>query len=689
MLKKEKIIALAGNPNVGKSTVFNALTGLKQHTGNWAGKTVSNAYGKCTYNEEEYLVYDLPGTYSIMAHSKEEEIARDFICFEKYDSIVVVCDAVCLERNLNLALQIMEITDNVIICVNLIDEALNKGIKVNTYKLSKILKIPVVPTIARKNIGLDKLLENVNHEKEEHSDFKIKYDDKIENAIKIIEEEINNINTTNIKSRWIALKLLENDLDIVKQIEKVLNISINNNKLLKSKIQTAHDYLKQYNIDDNNLDDYIVSTIVKTSEEVSKNVISFNKDKYNKKDRKLDKYLTNKITGIPIMLILFMFIFWLTISASNYPSELLFNMFSKIETILSDVFMKSGVPLWVHDMLILGVYRTLTWIISVMLPPMAIFFPLFTFLEDLGYLPRIAFNTDRFFKKCSACGKQCLTMLMGFGCNAVGVTGARIIDSPRDRLIAIITNNFVPCNGRFPALITIISMFFIGSKTGILSSVKSVLILTIFILLGIAMTFIMSKLLSKTILKGQPSSFILELPPYRKPQIGKIIVRSLFDRTVFVLGRAICIAAPAGLLIWVLANIDINGSSILIHFTNFLQPLGNIMGLDGVILAAFILGFPANEIVIPIMLMIYMNTGSISNIEDIHFIKNILVSNGWSYITAICTMIFILFHFPCSTTCLTIKKETGSTKWTIASFLIPTIIGILTCIIVSNTLKLF
>ena len=263
-------------------------------------------------------------------------------------------------------------------------------------------------------------------------------------------------------------------------------------------------------------------------------------------------------------------------------------------------------PEWLHGVLVLGVYRVLAWVVSVMLPPMAIFFPLFTLLEDLGYLPRVAFNLDHQFKKCGSCGKQALTMCMGFGCNAAGVTGARIIDSPRERLIAILTNNFVPCNGRFPTIIAIISMFFIGAVTLPFQSALSALMLTGVIVLGVFMTFAVSRLLSGTLLKGVPSSFALELPPYRRPQIGKVIVRSIFDRTLFVLGRAIAVAAPAGLIIWVMANVSVGGASLLSHCAGFLDPFARLLGMDGIILMAFILGFPANEIVVPIMIMAYI-----------------------------------------------------------------------------------
>ena len=328
-------------------------------------------------------------------------------------------------------------------------------------------------------------------------------------------------------------------------------------------------------------------------------------------------------------------IFWITITGANFPSEILYKFFSWIEGYLVNIFEWFNAPNWLLESLIFGVYRILSWVVSVMLPPMAIFFPMFTILEDLGYLPRIAFNLDKVFKKCKACGKQALTMCMGFGCNAVGVTGTRIIDSPRERLIATITNAFVPCNGRFPTIISIITMFFIGFKTNLFHSFLSSLLLTLVINLGVCMTFLVSRILSATILKGVPSQFTLELPPYRKPKIGKVIIRSIFDRTLFVLGRAVIIAAPAGLLIWIMANIQISGISLLMHCANFLEPFAKLLGLDGIILMAFILGFPANEIVIPIMMMGYLMTGTITDFSDLAVLKELLVQNGWTLLTAI------------------------------------------------------
>lgn len=387
------------------------------------------------------------------------------------------------------------------------------------------------------------------------------------------------------------------------------------------------------------------------------------------------------------MVFILVLIFYISIKGANYPSDLLFRLFNYLGTILKKFLINIHLPNIIYEPIMDGMYKVLTWVIAVMLPPMAIFFPLFTFLEDLGILPRISFNLDGYFKKSNSCGKQALTMMMGFGCNAVGVTGARIIDSKRERLIAILTNSFVPCNGRFPTIIAILTIFFIGTKSNIFHSFLNVCLLTCVILSGIIITFIVSRILSKTILRGIPSFFILELPPYRKPQIGKIIIRSIFDRTIFVLGRAIFIAIPSGLLIWILANISINNINILGHLSNLFNNYGLLLGMDGVILLAFLLAFPANEIVMPIMLMIYTSKSTLVDISNINTLKEVLINNNWNYITAISVLIFTLFHFPCSTTLLTIKKETNSIKWTIIAFFLPFIIGMLLCISITSILK--
>lgn len=677
-LRDGKVVALAGNPNVGKSTIFNSLTGLNQHTGNWPGKTVTNVTGKYNYKEKEFIMVDIPGTYSLMANSVEEEVARDFICFGNPDITVVITDATCLERNLNLVLQTIEITKNVIVCVNLMDEAKRKGIKIDLKKLSQLLGVKVVGTSANTEEGIEQLKEEI-YKNINQGTISIRYNECIERAISLIEEKIN--------IRWLSLKLLEEDESLLNSIKNYTNINLND-KELKNTINEAKKIIINEGFDKDKFRDEIVSTLVKKAEEISKVVVSYSIEKYNERDRKIDKILTSKKFGIPIMILLLGIILWITITGANYPSQVLSKLLFYIQDKLTEFFMWIKAPEWLEGILVQGMYRTLAWVVSVMLPPMAIFFPLFTLLEDLGYLPRIAFNLDNFFRKCNACGKQALTMCMGFGCNAAGIVGCRIIDSPRERLISIITNNFVPCNGRFPMLIAVITMFFTGYFIGPLKSIISTIILLFVIILGIVMTFFISKILSKTILKGVPSSFTLELPPYRKPQIGKIIIRSIFDRTLFVLGRAVSVAAPVGIIIWIMANIKVGNMSILSHCAEFLNPFANIIGLDGYILMAFILGFPANEIVIPIIIMSYMSTGSLVEINSMTELHSLLVSNGWSIITAICVMLFSLMHWPCSTTCLTIKKETKSIKWTLISFLVPTITGIIICFIFTSMARL-
>ena len=608
-----KVIALAGNPNVGKSTVFNGLTGLKQHTGNWPGKTVSSARGFCRTGRHHLELVDIPGTYSLMAHSREEEVARDFLESGEADAAIVVCDATCLERNLNLALQIMEICPKVVLCVNLMDEAEKRGIEIDIPLISERLGIPVVGITARKKATLKALTDAVD-------------------------------------------KLLDT--------EKCQCCTISSD--LAGTEQEREDRK--------------VTEFVKTAEKICDGAVSYGKV-HDTRDRRLDRIFTGKVWAYPVMLLMLALILWITIVGANYPSELLSTGFAKLQVKLTALFQAAGTPAWLHDMLILGVYRVLAWVVSVMLPPMAIFFPLFTILEDAGYLPRIAYNMDKAFKCCGACGKQALTTCMGFGCNAVGVMGCRIIDSPRERLLAILTNNFVPCNGRFSALIAIIAMFFAsGSISG---DFGAALILTLLIVCGISAALAATALLSKTLLKGMPSSFTLELPPYRRPQFGKVIVRSILDRTIFVLARAAAAAAPAGLIVWILANTVIGDMSILDRMVCLLEPAGSLMGLDGAILTAFILGLPANEIVIPITIMIYTSQGSLAELGSLAEMQQLFIENGWTWVTAVCTMVFFLMHWPCATTLLTIKKETGSIKWTLMAVLIPTVFGFIVCSLIA------
>lgn len=684
MKNNEKTITLIGNPNVGKSTIFNALTGLNQHTGNWPGKTVEVAEGSYIYNKNKYNIIDLPGTYSLFASSKEEEVASDFICFNKTDLIVLVLDATILERNLNLATQIIEAGKNTLICLNLCDEAKKKNIKIDDKALSKKLKVPVIKTAANDKKSIKKLLykieECTNKEVNINNNI-ITYDEKIEDVIKKMNMTLKKYSKKEINNfRFYSIKVLEKNKNFNEKIYKYLKIDKSNYGKIENIIDNCLSYLKENNIND--YQEKITSLIVQNNNNLYKCLVKQN----DYKTPKIDKILTSKIFGIPIMILFLALILWITIKGANYPSEALSKLLFSINDLISDLLIKINTPNVIHDILINGVLKTLFWVVSVMLPPMAIFFPLFTLLEDAGFLPRIAFNLDKLFNKAKCHGKQALTMCMGLGCNACGVTGARIIDSPRERLIAILTNVFTPCNGRFPSLIAIITMFFVS---GSFSSIKSSIILTLVLILSVFITLLTSKFLSKTILKGMPSNFVLEMPPYRKPNIKKVIVRSVIDRVLFVLLRAISVAAPAGLIIWLLSNIHVNGASIFSILTNFLDPVAYVFGLDGTILMAFILGFPANEIVIPIIIMGYLNGTSITDYSNLLELKNLLVTNGWTIKTAICTLIFTLFHFPCSTTILTIKKETKSTLWTIVAFVLPTIIGLMLCFMINLIFNLF
>lgn len=685
-VKEDYVVALAGNPNVGKSTVFNELTGLNQHTGNWPGKTVENAEGYYEFNGSIVKVVDLPGTYSLLSNSEEEEIARDYICFSKPDIVVVVADATSLERNLNLFIQISEITYKVLLCVNLIDEAKKKNIEIDFNLLEDELNSIVVPASARSGIGIDDLKKAILKELKSNKEKKhaITYSSYIEESVKKIENIINKaIEVDKRKNRWLSIRILEGNKNILDSLYSKYDI--------KEKYIKAIDDIKVgiKNIEANkSIEDQIVESIIKKAENISNRVVNSNEE-YNKTQRKIDKILVSKKTGIPIMILTLLIILWITITLANYPSDLLARLFGMGEDFLRDVFGKVNLPSWVGGLIIDGVYTTLAWVISVMLPPMAIFFPMFTLLEDSGYLPRIAFNLDKCFKKCCSCGKQALTMCMGLGCNAAGVVGCRIINSPRERIIAILTNVFMPCNGRFPMLISIASIFIGGLAVGIKGSFISAITVTITIIFGVFVTLIISRILSKTILKGVPSNFILELPPYRKPQIGKVIVRSVLDRTLYVLSKSAVIAIPAGMVIWLFSNITVGDGTLLSICANFLDPFANLIGLDGYILMAFILGLPANEIVMPIIIMSYLRATTMLELSNLAELKELLVANGWTILTAINVMILCLMHFPCGTTLWTIKKETKSIKCTVLAFLIPTIVGISICFVTTQLWRLF
>lgn len=595
-------VALAGNPNVGKSTVFNALTGLNQHTGNWTGKTVATAQGRYCYKGETYVLVDLPGTYSMEGCSREEIVAGDFLRQKSVDCVVAICDATCLERNLHFVLQLQQLAEHLVVCVNLLDEAARKGIQIDLQMLERRLGSPVIGTAAGSGQGIEALQECIRR------------------AVQ----------------------------------------GFCPSAAAGGQVQSSE-------------------ALMHRAEQIADQVVTLPDQAYDRFDRRMDRIFTGRWTGIPIMLGMLFLVFYLTIWGANYPSNLLQQLFDWIGSGLRRGL--AWLPLWVNGLLVDGIYSTVARVTAVMLPPMAIFFPLFTLLEDFGYLPRVAFVLDHSFRRCGACGKQALTMAMGFGCNAAGVTGCRIIDSPKERAIAVLTNALVPCNGRFPTLIALISIFFAGN--GPLRSVQAALMLTGLVLLGIGATFFMSWCLSRTACRSAASAFALELPPYRRPKVGQVLVRSLLDRTIFVLGRAVTVAAPAGAVIWCLANCQVAGTTVLQLCANALEPVGILLGMNGVILLAFILGFPANELVLPIILMTLLSQSVMTGAEDLGSMAAILTDHGWTWVTALCTMIFSLFHWPCSTTCLTIHKETGSWKMTAAAIVLPTALGVVLCLLIS------
>lgn len=577
-------VALAGNPNVGKSTLFNTLTGLRQHTGNWPGKTVGSAAGQVTHRDTAYTLVDLPGTYSLEGKSEEERIAARYLEQGQYDCIVVVCDGSCLERSLHLAMQVLSRYENVVICVNLMDEAKRHGIAIDEKRLSHHLGAPVVLTAAGRGVGLDALLAQIRHTASAPEKL--------------------------VKPQW---------EDIIAGAEAV----------------AADCLIREENAG------------------------------YGWR-LKLDRLLVSRRFGIGLMLLLLLFIVWLTVWGANYPSQLLERLFDWCYGVLDE--WTGSWPWWLQGVLLDGLYATCTRVIAVMLPPMAIFFPLFTLLEDIGYLPRMAFLLDPCMARCGGCGKQALTLCMGLGCNAVGVMGCRIIDSPRERLAAILTNAMIPCNGRFPTLILLGSLFF--PKAG------AALVVAACVALGAAGAMAASGLLSKTFLRSAPSAFVMELPPFRRPRLGQILLRSLLDRTLFIAGRAITVAAPAGVLLWILAN-----TGVLSVLGRLLDPAGTLLGMNGFILLAFVMSLPANELLIPVLLMALTGAGSLAQTGSVS--AGALLTQAMNTQTAVCCMVFTLFHWPCTTTLMTVHRETGSWGKTAAAFAIPTVFGCVLCLLLN------
>ena len=677
-MAEPRIIALAGNPNVGKSTLFNALTGLRQHTGNWPGKTVEAARGLCRLGNETFTLIDVPGAYSLWAQSAEEEAALEAVCLGGADAVIVVCDALRLERNLNLVYQVMEMTPRLCVCVNCMDEAEKQGVRVDLAKLEKRLGVPVTGACARKKQGLKEALaaarQVMAHPPHPRG---VSYPPAIEKEAQALSRALEQSLKGLVCPRFAALRLMEGDRCLIRALE-------DRNALPPDAEERARRALRQTGLTAGQLSEIAVQAVYREAEKTREAAVSGPGRKEGRRE-KTDGLLTGP-WGIPVFLVLLGVVFYLTLRGANAPSAWLSSAFAQGESWLRGAMEVMGAPPFLTAAVTEGVFRTLGQVISVMLPPMAVFFPLFSLLEDSGYLPRAAFLADRLFERSRACGKQALTMCMGFGCNAVGVMGCRIIDSPRERLIAMLTNSLMPCNGRFPTLIAMLTLFFAGSGTK--GAFFSALMLLALCLLAGGMTLLLSSVLSRTLLKGVPSFFTLELPPLRRPQLAKTLVRSLLDRTVFVLGRAAAVAAPAGLIIFLMNRLQVNGASLLAHFTAFLDPAGRLMGLDGAILTGFLLGFPANEIVLPIILMAYAAGSGALEMTDLASLGQILSAHGWTALTGLNVMLFSLFHFPCSTTVLTLRRESGSWKWAFLSCLLPTLLGAGLCMAVNGLSKI-
>jgi len=701
MGKFDYVVALAGNPNTGKSTVFNAITGLRQHTGNWPGKTVARAEGGFALDGRRFKLVDLPGTYSLLSTTVDEEIARNFILFARPDVTVVVVDATRLERNLNLALQVLGITERAVICLNLVDEAERHGLAIDARRLARDLGVPVVPTVARSRQGIDELLATIAGVatgaiacKPHH----VPHAKEATRAVNTLTRELEATLPGLSNAGWVALRLLDGDPRIEEALRTGELVELSGGTAAAGAAPVLdHARALRWEVGPGFQDSLAENLYTEAARIADRATTVDGKARRFDLDRWIDDIVTSKWLGFPVMIGVLTVVLWITIVGANAPSGLLASLLiDHVHPLLHQAGDWLRFPDWLSGLLFDGIYLSTAWVVAVMLPPMAIFFPLFTLLEDFGYLARVSFNLDGLFKRAGAHGKQALTMSMGFGCNAAGVVATRIIDSPRERLIAIITNNFALCNGRWPTQILIATIFLGCLVPAHLAGLVSATAVVGVALLGVAMTFLVSWFLSRTMLKGQPSAFSLELPPYRPPRFWRTLYTSIIDRTLIVLWRAVVFAAPAGAAIWLIGNVHVGGESLAALISGALDPVGLVIGLNGVILLAYIVALPANEIVIPTLLMLTIMLGHLTGGAGAGVmldlgpadVKGVLVAGGWTTLTAVNLMLFSLLHNPCSTTIYTIWKETRSKKWTVVSTLLPLALGFAVCFVVAQVWRL-
>ena len=711
----DHLIALAGNPNVGKSTVFNALTGLRQHTGNWPGKTVARAEGAFLHQGARVKVVDLPGAYSLQAGSADEEVARDFVLFGQPDVTVVVVDATRLERNLNLVLQILEITDRVVVCLNLVDEARRRGIRVDAKRLARELGVPVIPAVARRGDGIDDLLaaalavatgDRPTHPRRIGS-LPGPIDEAVRSIVPLIAEAVPELPNP----RWVALRLLHGDRRVAAALNsgeigslaggpRPVGADSEENRAHPGGERVLQATAEWRGALGSGMHDEFAEALFDEASRIAEECVSReDRSAEARFDGRLDRWLTSRVFGFPLMVGVLGVVFWLTIAGANVPSQALAGLLvDDLHPMLLELAGAIGAPWWLSGFLIDGVYLATAWVVSVMLPPMAIFFPLFTLLEDFGYLPRVAFNLDSLFRIAGAHGKQALTMSMGFGCNAAGVVATRIIDSPRERLIAVVTNNFSLCNGRWPTQILVATIFIGALAPPHLAGVVAAGAVVAVALTGIVFMFAVSWGLSRTVLRGEATTFSLELPPYRPPRILQTLYTSVIDRTLIILRRAVLFAVPAGAVIWLISNISVGGVALAEHGVAMLDPVGVAIGLNGVILLAYVIAIPANEIVVPTVLMLTVmvlgspelgeGAGVIFERNSLGEVTSLLEAGGWTLLTGVCLMLFSLLHNPCSTTIYTIYKETGSGRWTAVATFLPLALGFAVCFLVAQLWRL-